>query len=418
VTQLNRILHRSVAISMPHFKYVGRTLQGGRRTGTIVSESKRDAIMKLRQKGIKVIEINEVPQTILTKEITFRKAVKLQDFVIYLRQFATLIKAGVSIVDSTRILASQTESKALKKALIDVEESLRAGNPLSAAAAKHPRVFPPMFVNMVKAGEAGGNMDETLERLADHFEKIHRTRQKIVSALAYPAAVAVIAAAVVIFLLVTVVPTFVAMFADFDAELPAITKFILHASEVMQAYWWLVVIVLIGIYALFSLMKKQKKTKYYLDYAAMRIPIFGKLVQKAALARMTRTLSSLFSSSVPILQALSIVENVVENEVIAKVMRQARDSLERGQSLAEPMRKHWAFPPLVAQMIAIGEETGALDAMLSKVADFYEAEVDAGVDRLKSLIEPIMIVLLAGVVGTIVTSIIVPMYDIFNRIQQ
>ncbi|MED4969516.1 type II secretion system F family protein [Parageobacillus toebii] len=403
---------------MPQFKYEGRNIKGRKQTGTIVSASKRDAILKLRQKGIKVIEIAEVPQTLLNKEITFGKAVKLQDFVIYLRQFATLLKAGVSVVDSTRILASQTESKALKNALMEVEESLRAGNPLSAAAAKHPRIFPSMFVNMVKAGEAGGNMDETLERLADHFEKIHRTRQKIVSALAYPIAVAIIAVAVVIFLLVTVVPTFVAMFADFHAELPTITKFVLRASEVMQTYWWLVVIVFIAIYVLFLFMKKQKKTKYYLDYAAMRIPIFGKHVQKAALARMTRTLSSLFSSSVPILQALSIVENVVENEVIAKVMRQARDSLERGQSLAEPMKKHWAFPPLVTQMITIGEETGSLDAMLSKVADFYEAEVDAGVDRLKSLIEPFMIVLLAGVVGTIVTSIIVPMYDIFNHIQQ
>jgi type IV pilus assembly protein PilC len=403
---------------MPQFKYEGRDMKGRLQRGTITSESKRDAVLKLRQKGVRVMEISEAPQTLLNKEITFGKAVKLQDFVIYLRQFATLIRAGVPIVDSTRILASQTESKALKKALIDIEESLRSGNSLSVAAAKHPRIFPPLFVNMVRAGEASGSMDETLERLADHFEKVHRTRQKIVSALAYPTAVAIIAVAVVIFLLVAVVPTFVKMYADFHAELPAITRFVLKASEVMQTYWWLVIIAFIAIYVLFSVMKKQKKTKYYLDYAAMRIPIFGKLVQKAALARMTRTLSSLFSSSVPILQALAIVENVVENEVIAKVMKQARDSLERGGSLAEPMKRHWAFPPLVTQMIAIGEETGSLDAMLAKVADFYEAEVDAGTDRLKSLIEPLMIVLLSGVVGTIVTSIIVPMYDIYNHIQQ
>ncbi|QPA30239.1 type II secretion system F family protein [Thermaerobacillus caldiproteolyticus] len=403
---------------MPQFKYEGRNIKGRRQTGTVTSTSKREAILKLRQKGIKVLDIHEVPETLLNKEITFGNTVKLQDFVIYLRQFATLLKAGVSVVDSTRILASQTESKALKKALFDVEEELRAGNPLSAASAKHPRVFPPMFVNMMKAGEAAGNMDETLERLADHFEKIHRTRQKIVSALAYPIAVAVIAIAVVIFLLIGVVPTFVQMFADFHAELPAITKFVLRASEIMQRYWWLVVIMLVGTYALFSIMKKQKQTKYYIDYMMLRIPIFGKLLQKAVLARMTRTLSSLFSSSVPILQALSIVENVVENEVIAKVMKQARDALEHGQSLTEPMKRHWAFPPLVTQMIAIGEETGSLDAMLAKVADFYEAEVETGTDRLKSLIEPFMIVLLAGVVGTIVTSIIVPMYDIFNHIQQ
>jgi type IV pilus assembly protein PilC len=403
---------------MPQFKYQGRNIKGRRQTGTITSTSKREAIIKLRQKGIKVLEINEVPETLLNKEITFGNAVKLQDFVIYLRQFATLLKAGVSVVDSTRILASQTESKALKKALEEVEEDLRAGNPLSMATAKHKRIFPPMFVNMIKAGEAGGNMDETLERLADHFEKVHRTRQKMVSALAYPIVVGIIAIGVVIFLLIGVVPTFVQMFADFHAELPAITKFVLKASEVMQVYWWLVVLAIFGLYVLFSVLKKHKESKYYIDYVMLRMPIFGKLLQKAALARMARTLSSLFSSSVPILQALAIVENVVENEVIAKVIKQARDSLERGQSLTEPMKKHWAFPPLVTQMIAIGEETGSLDAMLAKVADFYEAEVETATDRLKSLIEPFMIVLLAGIIGTIVTSIIVPMYDIFNHIHQ
>ncbi|MBS2771593.1 type II secretion system F family protein [Anoxybacillus rupiensis] len=403
---------------MPQFQYQGRDIKGKRQSGTITSPSKREAVMKLRQKGVKVVEIQEVPATLWTKEITFGQKVKLQDFSLYLRQFATLLKAGVSVVDSTSILANQTDSKLLKKALLDVEEELRVGNPLSAATAKHPRVFPPMFVNMMRAGEAGGNMDETLERLADHFEKMHRTRQKMISALAYPIAVAIIALAVVIFLLIGVVPTFVQMFADFHAELPAITKFVLKASEVMQVYWWLVALALVGVYVLFSALNKRKTSKYYIDYALLRLPIFGKLMQKAALARMTRTLSSLFSSSVPILQALSIVEKVIENEVIAKVVKEARDALERGQSLTEPMKNHWAFPPLVTQMIAIGEQTGALDAMLSKVADFYEAEVDVGTDRLKSLIEPLMIVLLAGIVGTIVTSIIVPMYDIFNHIQQ
>jgi type IV pilus assembly protein PilC len=403
---------------MAQFKYQGRDVHGRKQRGLVTGSSKREAMLKLREKGIKVIEINEVPETLLNKEITFGKPVKLQDFAIYLRQFATLLKAGVSVVESTRILASQTESKALKKALADVEEELRAGNPLSAATAKHSRIFPSMFVNMIKAGEAGGNMDETLERLADHFEKVHRTRQKVISALAYPFIVGILAIIVVIFLLVAVVPTFVQMFADFGAELPAITKFVLNASEFMQVYWLLIVLGLILLYVLFILLKKQKKMKYYIDYIMFRMPIFGKLLQKAALARMTRTLSSLFSSSVPILQALAIVENVVDNEVIAKVIKESRHSLERGESLTEPMKKHWAFPPLVTQMIAIGEETGALDAMLAKVADFYEAEVETATDRLKSLIEPLMIVFLAGIIGTIVTSILVPMFDIFNHIQQ
>ncbi|MED4925860.1 type II secretion system F family protein [Anoxybacillus geothermalis] len=402
---------------MAQFKYEGRDQSGRKKAGVITAVSRREAAVKLREKGIRPLALAEVPPSIWNKEISFGRAVKLQHFVIFLRQFATLVRAGVTIVDSVRILAEQTESKPLARALSDIEQSLCGGNPLSAAAAKHPRIFPPLFVNMVRAGEASGTLDETLDRLADHFEKMHRTRQKIASALAYPAAVAIIATAVVIFLLVAVVPTFVEMFAEFHAELPAITKFVLKASGVMEQYWWAAVLVLIACSASFAALRRQKAAKYYLDYAAMRLPIFGKLVQKAALARLTRTLSSLVSSSVPILEALSIAGRVVENEVIASVLDEARGALERGQSLAEPLRRHWAFPPLVAQMIAIGEQTGSLDAMLGKVADFYEAEVDAGTDRLKSLIEPLMIVLLAGVVGTIVIAIIVPMYDIFNHVQ-
>lgn len=403
---------------MAQFRYEARDVRGRVKKGTIVASSRRDVIMKLREQRLKVIDVREVPQTLLTKEITFGNPVKLQHFVIYLRQFSTLLKAGVTIVDATRILAEQTESKALKKALVHIEEQLRSGKPLSTAMTDHPNIFPSLVVNMIRAGEASGSIDETLERLADHFEKVHRTRQKIVSALAYPIVVGIIAVVVVIFLLVSVVPTFVSMFADFGAELPAITKFVLRASEVMQTYWWGVILLFIALYILLIMLRKQKVTKYYLDVFMLRMPIFGGMMQKAVLARMTRTLSSLFSSAVPILQALAIVETVVENEVVARVIRTSRDALERGESLTEPMKRHWAFPPLVTQMIAIGEQTGSLDAMLAKVADFYEAEVEAATDRLKSLIEPLMIVLLASVVGTIVTSILVPMFDIFNHIQQ
>ncbi|MBE2904323.1 type II secretion system F family protein [Anoxybacillus flavithermus] len=403
---------------MAQFRYEARDMRGRVKKGTIVAPSRRDVIMKLREQRLKVIDVREVPQTLLTKEITFGNPVKLQHFVIYLRQFATLLKAGVTIVDATRILAEQTESKALKKSLLRIEEQLRNGQPLSVAMMNDSKIFPPLVINMIRAGEASGSIDETLERLADHFEKVHRTRQKIVSALAYPIVVGIIAVIVVIFLLVGVVPTFVSMFADFGADLPAITKFVLRASEVMQTYWWGVLLLLLSTYGVLMLLRRQKKTKYYLDVIVLRMPIFGGMMQKAVLARMTRTLSSLFSSAVPILQALTIVEAVVENEVVARVIRTSRDALERGESLTEPMKRHWVFPPLVTQMIAIGEQTGSLDAMLAKVADFYEAEVEAATDRLKSLIEPLMIVLLAGVVGTIVTSILVPMFDIFNHIQQ
>jgi type IV pilus assembly protein PilC len=399
---------------LARFKYAGRDRRG-KRQGTINASSKRDAMLKLKEEGIRIIEISEVPETFLTKEISIGNLVKLQHFVIFLRQFATLLKAGVTVVDATAILAAQTESKHLRKALLDIEQELREGNPLSDAVAKHKKIFTSMFINMVRAGEVGGNMDETLERLATHFEKQHYTRQKIISALSYPIVIGFLAILVVTFLLVFVVPTFVQMFEDLGGELPAVTRFVLAASGFMESFWWLIMLGIVSIIVLIMVLRGNKETKYYLDYMLLRVPIFGKILQKAALARMMRTLSSLFSSSVPILQAMSIVEKVVENEVMAKVIQQSRLSLEKGDSMTEPMKKHWAFPPLVTQMIVIGEQTGALDAMLAKIADFYEKEVELGTDRIKALIEPIMIVFLAGIVGTIVTAIMLPMFEMFNQ---
>lgn len=402
---------------MARYKFEGRDRRG-KRQGTVSAGSRREAMLKLKEEGIRVIEMTEIPETLMTKDITLGNPVKLQHFVIYLRQFSTLIRAGVTVVEATAILSVQTESKALKKALLDVEQELREGNPLSDAVSKHNKIFTPMFINMVRAGEVSGNLDETLDRLAEHFEKQHYTKQKIVSALAYPAAVGIVAIFVVIFLLVAVVPIFVTMFADLGGQLPAITRFVLAASDFMQSFWWLVGLIIFFILFAIITLKRNIKTKYYFDYFLLRMPIFGNMLQKAALARMMRTLSSLFSSSVPILQAMSIVEKIIENEVIAKVIRESRDSLEKGRSMTEPMKSHWAFPPLVTQMIVIGEETGALDAMLSKIAEFYEKEVETGTDRLKALIEPIMIVLLAGLVGTIVAAIMVPMFTMFDQFQQ
>ena len=401
---------------MPQFQYKGRDRIGVKQKGKVHAASKNEALMKLRNRDIKVFELTEIPETWLTKEIIIGKPVRNRDFVIFLRQFSTLLKAGVSVVDSINILSKQTENKTLKKIFADIEDDLRTGKPLSAAAERHKKVFTPLFVNMVRAGEAGGSLDVALERLADYYEKHYRTRQKVISALSYPAFIGVSSFVIVVFLLTFVVPTFVDMFTGFGAELPPVTRFVLTASDLMKQYWWLVILSGIGLVFIFTLLRKQKKSKYFVDYAALKIPIFGTLIQKAEIARMTRTLSSLFSSSVPILQALRIVEKVVENEVISKVIIEAHDSLQEGNSLAEPLRNHWAFPPLVSQMIAIGETTGALDSMLSKVADFYEAEVEAATDRLKGLIEPMMLVILAGVVGTIVAAILIPMFEIFSHI--
>lgn len=401
---------------MARFKYKGRS-RSGDKSGTIQADSKREAVQLLREEGIRVIEIHEIEESLFTKDISFGNPVKLQHIVIYLRQFSTLLKAGVSVIESTRILAEQTESKALKKILQDIEQELQEGNPYSYAAAKYPKVFSAMFTNMVKAGEIGGNLDETLDRLAIHYEKQHNTRQKISATLAYPLTVGILAIVVVIFLLVKVVPTFVGMFQNFGAELPAITRFVLNTSDWMQSFWWVVILFILGLFSIILTLKKNSNTQYYIDYIILRMPIFGKMMQKAVLARMTRTLSSLFSSSVPILQAVAIVEKVVENEVIARVIRDSREFLEKGMSITEPMKDHWAFPPLITQMIAIGEKTGALDEMLGKVADFYEKEVETITDRLKSFIEPIMILFLAALVGVIVLSIMMPMFQIFTEIK-
>jgi type IV pilus assembly protein PilC len=401
---------------MGRYKYTGRD-QKGKKSGIITATSKKDALIQLKKQEVRVIEILEMPETLMTKDITIGNPVKLQHLVIFLRQFATLLQAGVTVVDSTHILAEQTESKALGKALTEIEDELRDGNPLSEAFSRHKKIFEPMLINMLKAGEASGSLDETLEGLATHYEKQHITKQKIISALAYPMVVGVIAIGVVIFLLAAVVPTFVNMLSDFGGELPAITQFVIASSEFMQKFWYIIILFFVFIAITLAMLRKDKRSKYYLDYAILRVPIFGKMLQKAVLARMTRTLSSLFSSSVPILQALAIVEKVVENEVVARVIGESRRSLEKGTSLTDPMERHWAFPPLVTQMIAIGEETGSLDSMLAKVSDFYEKEVESATDRLKSLIEPLMIVMLAGLVGTIVTSILVPMFEIFNNVQ-
>ncbi|OPA80250.1 type II secretion system protein F [Paenibacillus selenitireducens] len=402
---------------MAQFAYIGRDRAGKSRKGKVSGSTRKEVVMELREKGIAISEIVELEANVFNTDITIGNPVKTQDFVIYLRQFATLIVAGVSVAEATKILAEQTASKALRKALINVEEELRSGKPLSLAAALHPKIFPPMFINLVQAGEATGNLDETLERLASFFEKQHYTVQKVKSALTYPIAITIVAIGVVIFLLTKIVPTFASMFMQFDAELPWITKTVLAISDWMQRFWWLIILLIVGIVVGITVAMRNPSSKYYLDHAILKIPIFGKLVQKSVIARFTRTLSSLFKSSVPILDALSIVDKVVMNEVMSRVLKESRVSLQGGKSLSAPMKQHWIFPPLVTQMIAIGEQSGSLDFMLEKVADFYEKEVDATADALKGLIEPIMIIMLAGIVGFIVLSIIVPMFDIFNHVK-
>ena len=397
------------------FKYNGRTTGGAVKKGTVDAVNKQAAITKLRAQGINPRELEE-SKSILHKELSIGGAVKNQDFVIYSRQFATLIRAGVSILESTRILADQTPSKPLKKALQSVGEDVKSGLSFSDAAARYPKVFPQLFVNMIRAGEVTGNLDESLERLAFSFEKQYNLKKKVQSTMVYPVFLLIMTVVVAGFLMLTVVPQFVTMFDDMGAELPTITKVVMSLSEILQSSWYIIIPLVVIVVVVFNYFyKKNDAFNFSINVILLRIPVFGTLLQKSAIARMTRTLSSLFSSSVPILQALTIVEKVIGNPVIAKVVRESRTSLEQGSTLTAPLEKSWIFPPLVTQMTAIGEQTGSLDYMLERIAVFYEDDVDRTVDSLKSLIEPLMIVILAGVVGTIVMAIMVPMFSMYEQ---
>lgn len=401
---------------MTVYKYIGRSKQGAQKKGIVEAANKQSAIAKLRAEGINPREVNE-SNSLLHKELNLGgKKVKNQDFVIYLRQFATLIRAGVSIVESTRILADQTKSKPLKKALFTVEEDIRTGVSFSEATLKHPKVFPLLFSNMMRSGEATGNIDDTLERLANTFEKQYNLKKKVQSTMTYPAVLFVLTIVVAIFMMVVIVPSFVESFESMGAELPWMTVVTIAVSEWLQKFWWLLILLVFAAVISFQMLyKRNKQFNYAVHYALLRMPIFGPLLQKTAISRMMGTLSSLFSSAVPILQSLTIVERVVGNPVMSRVVLEARDNLERGNSLSEPLEKSWLFPPLVTSMTRIGESTGSLDYMLEKIAEFYDAEVDRSVDTLKSLIEPLMILFLAAIVGVIVSAIFLPMFSLYEQ---
>ncbi|MEF2966355.1 type II secretion system F family protein [Paenibacillus sp. M1] len=401
---------------MPQYMYQGRDAGGRIRRGTIQAADRGNALAELKRQQYIVTSLREKQDTVWNKDFYIGSPVKNDHFVVFCRQFATMIRAGISIVDATAVLAEQSDSKALKKALGEVTAELRKGNTFSGAIATYPRIFPSIFVHMIRAGEESGSMEDTLERLAVYFEKAHYTREKVKSAMTYPLIVSIMAVFVVIFLLKFIIPRFQTMFAQFGGELPAITKMTLSMSRSLESHWYLWILAVLGLVAVVFLLLRWDKGAYAWDYFKLKVPVFGLLNRKSAIAQMTRTLSSLYASAVPVLQSLAIVEKIVGNRVIGATIRESQTSLRQGRPLSEPFRKSWIFPPLVTQMIVVGEETGSIDMMLGKIADFYERDVENSVDKLKQLIEPIMIVLLAGVVGFIMASIMIPMLSLYGNI--
>lgn len=400
---------------MAIFSYKAKSADGKVLRGQLESKNKNEAVHELSQMDLIVFEVKPL-NNVLNKEIVISRSLKQKDFTVFLRQFATLIEAGILLVDAIELLAEQTESPALKEALENIVEEISEGSTLSESMSKYPALFPELLIQMIKTGEVSGKLQDVLDQMATYYEKQYQLRQKVSTALTYPVAVAIFSLLITIFLLLFIVPIFADMYASYGSELPLITQVVLKLSNFIKVYWWLFIFIIIGLGLLFMRLKNRKSVSLYLDYLILKTPIIGTFIQKAALARMTQTLSSLLNSSVPILEAIEVTSKVVGNRVIEKVLLDSRASLEQGASLAKPMEEHWVFPPLVIQMIRVGEESGALDEMLNKVAKIYDQEVNEASNKLQSLIEPVLIVFLAVIVGFIVLSIVVPMFGLFNTI--
>lgn len=403
---------------MAIFQYEGKLLNGKRKKGRITATSLREAKEKLRQESILVTDLSELESTGLNMEVNLLpERVKIEHLIMYVRQFATLIRAGVPIVRATSILRVQTESNVLKRTLSQVEDDLKEGIAYSEAIKKHPRVFSNFFSSMALAGETSGNLEEALDQIGLQLQKQYDVKRKVISALTYPLVVSIVAIGVVAFLMVNVVPTFASIFGQLGGELPLITRIVVAVSDFIAAFWWLLLAIAILGVVVFTWMLKRDRERFVIDGLLLKMPIFGTIVLKSQIALLTRSLAVLLQAAVPILTAIEITERIVSNRVIRKGLTEAREMMAQGVPLHEPLMRNANFPALMTQMIAVGEESGDLDSMLNEVAEFYETEVETTTDRLKSIIEPLLIVVLASVVGVIVISIVVPMFQIYGDIQ-
>lgn len=399
---------------MAVFAYKAKSLEGKVIKGKIESITKGEAIDELLKMDLVVFEVEPLNST-LNKEIHLGSPMKSKDFTIFLRQFSTLMEAGLLLVDAVDLLATQATNRTLKETLEALSEEIKDGVSLSDAMANHPKIFPDLLIHMIRSAEVSGQLEEVLDQMATYYEKQHRIKQKVSTAMTYPTVVAILALLITTFLLVFIVPIFGDMFASMGEELPMITQMVLQMSTVVQRFWWMIFLVIAGLVILFNHFKNIERFAYALDVVKLKIPVMGTFIQKTVLSRMTQTLSSLLNSSVPILQAIEVTSDVVGNRVVENVLQDARDAVERGESLTKPMEEHWVFPPLISQMIQVGESSGSLDEMLKKVATIYEQEVEEASDKLQSLIEPVMIIFLTGIVGVIVLAIVTPMFGMFNN---
>jgi type IV pilus assembly protein PilC len=399
---------------MPTFEWKGTARNGQTQTGVLVADSKDAVINTMRRQQIVVTAVKEKG-----KEIALPKwggGVPPQSIAIFTRQFSVMIDAGLPLVQCLEILGSQQDHKVFKRVLIQVRQDVESGSNLADAMRKHPKTFNDLFTNMVAAGEAGGILDTILQRLATYIEKSVKLNSQVKSAMIYPVAVISIACIVVMVILWKVIPVFASLFASLGAELPLPTRVVIAMSNFIGDFWWLVTILIIaGVYATRKY-HATYKGKRVIDGLLLRMPVIGMLLRKIAVARFCRTLSTLTSSGVPILDGLQITARTAGNSVIEDAIMATRKSVEEGKTISEPLGDTDVFPPMVVQMIAVGEQTGALDTMLSKIADFYEDEVDLAVAGLMKLLEPVLIAFLGVAIGGIVIAMYMPMFSLISQI--
>jgi type IV pilus assembly protein PilC len=396
---------------MPTFSYTARTAQGERRTATLEAATRDEAIAQLRRLRLAVVSLEEVAARRTTGRVAMR------DIVVFTRQFSTMINAGLPIVQALDILAKQTQNPVLQAVTRQVVFDVESGRTVAEALAKHPNAFSELYVNMVAAGEAGGILDTILLRLATFLEKNDALLRKVRSAMIYPAVILSIAIGAVAVLLVFVIPTFQEMFASVGAALPLPTRLVIALSAFLQGFWW---VVLGGIAALVVAGRRAYATpsgRRSIDRMLLAAPVVGDLLRKSAVSRFTRTLGTLISSGVSILDGLEITAKTAGNRVVADAILASRASIAGGDTIAAPLARSRAFPPMVISMIAVGEQTGGLDEMLRKIADFYDDEVDTAVSGLLALVEPVMVVALGIVVGGMVVAMYLPIFDLISTVQ-
>lgn len=395
------------------FIWKGRSPSGEILSGEYITESKDELIGYLRKRKIIITSVREKTKDI-NITLPWQNKVSVKDLGVFTRQFATMINAGLPLVQCLDILSAQLEKDFFKRSVAEVMSDVEGGATLGEALGKHPKIFSRLYVNMVEAGEAGGILDLILNRLAVYLEKADALQRKVKSAMTYPTVVCVVALGATIFMLMFIIPTFAKMFSDFGGKLPLPTQIVMGLSNFLRNYWYFLLGGAVGGIFLFKRFYASDVGKLKVDAFMLKIPVLGVVVRKSSVARFTRTLGTLISSGVPILNGLEITARTAGNKVVELAVLDTKDSISQGNTISEPLRKCGVFPPMVTQMISVGEQTGALDEMLEKIANFYDDEVDTAVDSLTSVIEPVMIVIMGVIVGGMLVAMYLPMFKLIS----